>query len=578
MPTVKWAEIAAVPQALKTLRDNPERPGDVFAAVFDSARHSVGSRIDRAIREQQRTLAPKPREAVSAGDKTADRRTDEQKRLLGGGRTERSPETSRPEPHEQGCTKSKATNDDADWPASSEKRDRSTDGSAAGDEHEQLTAQDADRQSSGSGAGEATGSETSDPPQTDRDENDTPVDSDSDSESSEPKASAEAMSLLVGDPANLISAALLQPTDAASAGEATAESDLPTPLDLAPATLETAGTTREDQLSAAIRQIPSLPLNVWNAFRQFFQGGETGPGTRLITLQQYLAGSVSASAAAAGQQVTGGVGDARPAGDPIALALLAAGAESEKPVSKQPDGQSNDTRHDGGAASQQSSGDTARSSDATQVTGASDEFRSLLDAAGRVRDRVMLPATQAPGLLGRDLNGKGVNLSDARAVTELADVVRANIGGRHSSMVLRLDPPELGQLRIDVRMHGQELSIRLQADTLAGHDALQSKLNDLRSSLEQHGFKLNQVQVELRVPQSASPDSHQERLPQQQGDWNGHASHEPAWQGSAGDGGDSSPDPGASSGEPAFSRENASPGDESDWAQRLAETGVDLVV
>ena len=143
--------------------------------------------------------------------------------------------------------------------------------------------------------------------------------------------------------------------------------------------------------------------------------------------------------------------------------------------------------------------------------------------------------------MGKTAGANGINLDDSRSVTELVRIVRSHIGSRHSTMILRLDPPELGQLRIDVRMHDQMLTLRLEAQTLAGHEALQGRLTDLRTALEQHGIQLNQVEVEFRPgPSPASeppnPNQQQESTPQ----WGESVSGEPAEHGETGAGSDGS--------------------------------------
>ncbi len=95
-------------------------------------------------------------------------------------------------------------------------------------------------------------------------------------------------------------------------------------------------------------------------------------------------------------------------------------------------------------------------------------------------------------------------------------------------MTLRLDPPDLGVLRIEMRMQEQALTVRMEAQTMAGHDALRSRLSDLRSALEQHGVQVRQVEVEYRPPAPPAQESGDRQNPAQ----NPFAGGE-GWQGSA---------------------------------------------
>jgi flagellar hook-length control protein FliK len=96
--------------------------------------------------------------------------------------------------------------------------------------------------------------------------------------------------------------------------------------------------------------------------------------------------------------------------------------------------------------------------------------------------------------------GETVKLDGPEGAQDLARVVRANMGARHSSMTLRLDPPELGAVRVDVRMHDAAMTVRFQAQTEAGCDALQGRLRELAGALEGQGIRLDRVEVEYRPP------------------------------------------------------------------------------
>lgn len=86
---------------------------------------------------------------------------------------------------------------------------------------------------------------------------------------------------------------------------------------------------------------------------------------------------------------------------------------------------------------------------------------------------------------------------------------------------LRLTPPELGTLRIELRMRDGALSAKLEAETSAARSALLDNLPQLKSRLAEHDIHVEQFDVELL-------DQQGEQTPQQQGD---HAdnSREP-WQ------------------------------------------------
>jgi hypothetical protein len=145
-------------------------------------------------------------------------------------------------------------------------------------------------------------------------------------------------------------------------------------------------------------------------------------------------------------------------------------------------------------------------------------------------------------------------------------------------MLLRLDPPELGRLRISVQMHDQLLTLKVQAETSAGHDALQSRISELRSALQQQGIQLQQLDVELRSP-AAPADPSRDAGHDQQSTWH--------WREPGHEGGPGREDTGQGWAERASDTREPAPGqltgtttedEEHGNVVRPAETGVDLVV
>lgn len=580
MPTVEWAEVQPVARSAQALRDKPDQSGDVFAAVFDSTRRSIGSRVDRTIREQQDCAADERKKLTDKSGEEATRVEPKHKGLEGPEEAKKNEQAAPPKP----VKKEKIDKVEPERADPQQADPRQPD---PADEPSQVTEPVAAEQLQ-------TDQPAPEPPQQNevdrqpaeapsRDPRltvrESPIEMLSAStQTTESMTTETAAQSVVSAVANPVAATILNMLTSDQACEPSADQGgapkAPNAAALQASTRPVDAEQAAQPISGeSIRQTQEPSMSVWQFLRgvaahleQVIEAKDRTSGHKLpgARLQQAVAGEPAAGQRSESQ---------------IAKVLMAAGLENG-PTHKQTSGQDENSSREEGATSQASSGEATKSAEgSTQQAGTNDEFRGLLELAGRVRERIISPDLQpASTFAGRDLAGKGVNLNEARAMTDLADVVRANIGARHSSMTLRLDPPELGQLRVDVRMHGEELALRLQADTLAGRDALQSRLSELRSSLEQHGFKLNQVQIELRVPQGSSAESHQDRAFQQPGNWDGQASHEPAWQGHAGGGSETSSESESMNEGSAFSQENASSGEEQDRVGRLAETGVDLVV
>lgn len=93
------------------------------------------------------------------------------------------------------------------------------------------------------------------------------------------------------------------------------------------------------------------------------------------------------------------------------------------------------------------------------------------------------------------------------AIEQVVRVVRAQIGERQSHARLQLQPPELGQLRIDVRITGKSVQIHIQSQTQVAHQMLQARAGELRQALESQGLNVERTQFEIREP-SQSAQSH----------------------------------------------------------------------
>jgi len=219
---------------------------------------------------------------------------------------------------------------------------------------------------------------------------------------------------------------------------------------------------------------------------------------------------------------------------------------------------------------------------AAKPTGVTLDFQNILQHAGRARAAGPTPGTGLPTTSGKVPIGETVKLAGSESVQQLARVVRSNLGGRHATMVLRLDPPELGQLRVDIRMHDQMLLLRFQAETQAGHDALQMRLTDLRIALQQHGIQLDRVEVEFRPPPPPGSEG---------GEADGRQYHQDAPGGGDSPFGHARGHDGSASGSSGSSEFPGPPGETEpemppvgnnepadDDVARPAETGVDLIV
>lgn len=210
--------------------------------------------------------------------------------------------------------------------------------------------------------------------------------------------------------------------------------------------------------------------------------------------------------------------------------------------------------------------------------GSSVDFQSTLQQATRARQEPVSPRAMEAAAAKRE-NAEVLKPSSAESVQQLARIVRSNVNARHASLMLRLDPPELGQVRVDVRMHDQIVNVRIEAETRQGMEALQTRLTELKHALEQQGVQIDRLEVEHRPPVMPQPGQ-QENGQGHHGDGRGGQG---TFNASAGQGGHpqdarQSASSEGGQGERGIEPTGSVPEIITSGSERLAETGVDLLV
>jgi len=90
------------------------------------------------------------------------------------------------------------------------------------------------------------------------------------------------------------------------------------------------------------------------------------------------------------------------------------------------------------------------------------------------------------------------------------------VGSRGGTLRLRLSPPELGSLRIEINLHGSTLTARIEAETSAAQTVLLDSLPALRDRLSGQNINIDRFDVDL-LNQSADDSSRQPTGDQHQG-------------------------------------------------------------
>jgi len=120
----------------------------------------------------------------------------------------------------------------------------------------------------------------------------------------------------------------------------------------------------------------------------------------------------------------------------------------------------------------------------------------------------------------RQAGGDGPQLTEAHQTRLINRVARAfqSAGEGGGEIRLRLSPPELGSLRLEVKIHSGVLSAHIEADTPATRTLLLHNLHVLRERLEQQNIRVEQFDVDLSDRQPGNPpndprDAHGQQSP-----------------------------------------------------------------
>ncbi|GEM_PF-3582298 len=84
-------------------------------------------------------------------------------------------------------------------------------------------------------------------------------------------------------------------------------------------------------------------------------------------------------------------------------------------------------------------------------------------------------------------------------VEQAVKAVRAAVGRQSSRVQIRLDPPELGYLRIELKQDSGGLRLQLQATTVRAQQLLEQGRQDLQAVLKLQGVPARQIEVQLRL-------------------------------------------------------------------------------
>jgi flagellar hook-length control protein FliK len=112
------------------------------------------------------------------------------------------------------------------------------------------------------------------------------------------------------------------------------------------------------------------------------------------------------------------------------------------------------------------------------------------------------------GVTERQSDGNDAKLGDARktAFDQLVRSIRLQLGSRHSSARLQLEPPELGRLHVLVRVDGERLRVDVRTETAAARDLVSTRAVQLTAALERQGISVERFEVTAESLAEHRPD------------------------------------------------------------------------
>jgi flagellar hook-length control protein FliK len=137
----------------------------------------------------------------------------------------------------------------------------------------------------------------------------------------------------------------------------------------------------------------------------------------------------------------------------------------------------------------------------TDISGIDAAGKNKTDMPANTQTQSGLASKAADGTGQQGGNESGVQVDQARFVQRIERAFAA-IGDRGGSVRLKLSPPELGSVSVEISVNKGVMKARLEAETKETKNLLLENLPGLRDRLAQQNIKIQQFDVDLRDPSS----------------------------------------------------------------------------
>lgn len=126
-----------------------------------------------------------------------------------------------------------------------------------------------------------------------------------------------------------------------------------------------------------------------------------------------------------------------------------------------------------------------------------------------------------------------LNSSDVQSdsVETLSRTLSTSGGSGRYQATLRLDPPELGQVTVRLRMNQQAMTLQVQTENASVSRLVESRLNELRDALSAHGIRVERSEVVTRASETGESRNQGDAQQRSSGDWQRSGGESDAWGG-----------------------------------------------
>jgi flagellar hook-length control protein FliK len=126
------------------------------------------------------------------------------------------------------------------------------------------------------------------------------------------------------------------------------------------------------------------------------------------------------------------------------------------------------------------------------------EITVLNSTKSDAMDKPSVP-NNVPHMLGLDKSDQANPAEMQENIDRVVKAARAAVSQHTARIQIRLEPPELGLLRIEIKQNASGLQLQLQATNAKAHQLLQQNSAELRNTLEANGIHPRQINIQLRM-------------------------------------------------------------------------------